>query len=149
MTYKRNNSKGRKKLEDTDVESLDMDDIEDEGFFEGDVDFGTPLMSFSFGGDNVMESKEVNTQSTTLAFSSNDSAVPANQNTTAPPKGLTPPIDGEYFTVKRCYQYRPSTIRELNELKANHADITAYLNTILDEAILFYYDHVMSMKQRN
>ena len=54
--------------------------------------------------------------------------------------GSTPPIDGEPFDVKRCYNFRKSTIRKLNELKAKHPDVNAYLSTILDAAINLYYD---------
>ena len=32
-------------------------------------------------------------------------------------RGLTPKIDGEAFDVKRCYQFRASTIKKLNQLK--------------------------------
>ena len=61
---------------------------------------------------------------------------------------MTPFINGEQFTLKRCYQFRPSTVRKLNELKANHSDVNAYLNTILDEAILFYHKHVFNESEK-
>ena len=53
--------------------------------------------------------------------------------------GVTPPIDGEYFTIQRCYKLRPSTLRKLNEIKANHKDVNIYMNTLIDEIINFYY----------
>lgn len=56
--------------------------------------------------------------------------------------GVTPPIDGEYFTIKRGYKLRPSTLRRLNEIKAGHRDINIYMNTIVDEAINYYYESV-------
>ena len=70
--------------------------------------------------------------------------MPEEQILKALPKGLTPLINGEQFTLKRCYQFRSSTVRKLNELKANHSDVNAYLNTILDEAILYYYNHIFN-----
>jgi hypothetical protein len=45
------------------------------------------------------------------------------------------------FRYKRCYQFRESTVRMLNELKAAHPDVNVYLNTILDEAIRHYYKY--------
>lgn len=56
--------------------------------------------------------------------------------------GITPPIDGEYFTINRGYKLRPSTVRKLNEIKAGHRDINIYMNTIVDEAINHYYEDV-------
>ncbi|MEQ8198280.1 MAG: hypothetical protein ABRQ27_09785 [Clostridiaceae bacterium] len=44
--------------------------------------------------------------------------------------------------MKRTYAFTKSTIRKLNELKARHPDVNAYLSTILDEAINYYYEHV-------
>lgn len=68
----------------------------------------------------------------------------AKDKTSEAPKGVVPPVDGEYFTLKRCYQMRPSTIRKLSEIKARHSNVNAYLSTILDEAILHYYEHIVS-----
>ena len=56
--------------------------------------------------------------------------------------GTTPPIDGEYFTIKRGYKLRPSTVRRLHEIKAGHSDINIYMNTIIDKAINHYYEEV-------
>ncbi|MBN1065460.1 hypothetical protein [Clostridium botulinum] len=58
------------------------------------------------------------------------------------PKGLTTPIDGELFNIKRSYQFRSSTLRKLIELKSKDPDINIYLNQIIDKAICFYYDHI-------
>ena len=126
----------------SEVESLDCDEIEDEGFIEGDVDFGTPIMAFSFG---VNTESKVNIEPVTTA-----PAVPPVEVTTKPaesfintaPRGVTPPIDGEYFTVNRSYQMRPSTVRKLTELKAKHPDINVCLNSILDDAISHYYNYI-------
>ena len=56
--------------------------------------------------------------------------------------GMTTPIDGEAFSIKRGYQFRPSTIKKLNELKANSDNINIYFNEIIDAAICYYYDAV-------
>ena len=56
--------------------------------------------------------------------------------------GTTPPIDGEYFTIKRGYKLRPSTVRRLHEIKAGHSNINIYMNTIIDKAINHYYEEV-------
>lgn len=58
------------------------------------------------------------------------------------PKGITPPIAGEVFDIKRGYTFRKSTVRKLNELKAAHPDVNVYLSTIIDDAINHYYNYV-------
>ena len=42
--------------------------------------------------------------------------VPDNRTLKAEPNGITPPIDGEYFVIKRGFIFRKSTVRMLNEL---------------------------------
>lgn len=66
-----------------------------------------------------------------------------NRKGKAAPNGITPPVNGETFDIKRTYAFRKSTIRKLNELKAAHADVNVYLSTILDEAITEYYNQVL------
>lgn len=58
--------------------------------------------------------------------------------------GITPPIDGEMFDIKRSYTFRQSTVRKLNELKAIHPDINVYMNTIVDAAINYYYNYIIN-----
>ena len=60
--------------------------------------------------------------------------------------GVTPPVDGEYFEVKRTFVFRRSTVRMLNRLKAEHEDENVYLSSIVDEALRFYYGHVFEEK---
>lgn len=67
-----------------------------------------------------------------------------NRANTGSARGLTPEIDGERLCIKRSYQYRESTLRKLNELKAVHPDVNVYLNTIIDAAINHYYDYIMN-----
>jgi hypothetical protein len=60
------------------------------------------------------------------------------------PNGITPPVDGEHFEVKRTFVFRRSTIRILNQLKASHPKENAYLSSIIDSALLHYYNHIFS-----
>ena len=61
--------------------------------------------------------------------------------------GITPPVDGEYFDVKRTFIFRRSTVRMLNRLKDEHVDENVYLSSIVDEALRFYYGHVFEEKE--
>ena len=129
------------------VESLDFNDFEEDGFIEGDFNVGKTIASFSFGAS--LE-EQVNTTSSAPSVDNNmPSAAPqalSSLGFRTSQRGLTPTVDGEFYSVKRCYQFRPSTLRKLNELKANNSDYNVYLNTIIDQAILFYYDHVFAEK---
>lgn len=62
--------------------------------------------------------------------------------------GVTPPVDGEFFTIKRTYTLRKSTVKMLNHIKALDDDINVYMNTLVDEAIRHYYDHILN-KSKN
>ncbi len=62
-------------------------------------------------------------------------------------RGLTPPINGEKFDIKRSYQFRASTLKKLNQLKGESSDINIYLNEIIDAAVCFYYDSVFNNKK--
>jgi hypothetical protein len=62
-----------------------------------------------------------------------------NRTLRTQPYGATPPVNGESFEIKRTFLFRYSTIRLLNKLKAEHEDVNAYLSSIVDEAIRFYY----------
>ena len=58
------------------------------------------------------------------------------------PCGRTPPVDGESFDMVRCYTLRRSTVRILSKIKVIHQDDNVYLNTIVDEAIRYYYEYL-------
>lgn len=60
--------------------------------------------------------------------------------------GMTTPVNGEAFSIKRGYQFRPSTIKKLTEIKANSDNINIYYNEIIDAAICYYYDAVFNNK---
>lgn len=55
---------------------------------------------------------------------------------------ITPPIDNEPFIYKRCYKFRESTLRMMNDIKAKHPDVNVYFNTIIDEAVRYYYKNI-------
>ena len=130
----------RKNKSTSDIECLDECDIDDEGFIEGDLDLGKVVSSFSFG----TASKDNN-----LSIQSPSNEILAAENQTYPsaPRGLTPPINGENFTIKRSYTMRPSTVRKLNALKAEHADVNVLYNTIVDMAITHYYNYIFNEKK--
>lgn len=71
-----------------------------------------------------------------------------NENFSAPKNGLTPPINGEKFSIKRGYKMRPSTIRKLLEIKAKHPDVNIYMSTVLDKIINYYYDECFLKEKR-
>jgi hypothetical protein len=129
------------------VEYIDACEVEDEGFFEGDVpNLGTPIATFNFGVDLNNANRDLSLNAQPFGAKQEDTLKSERKFTSTAAKGLTPPIDGEHFTLKRGYQFRPSTLRKLNELRAKHPDVNVYLNTILDEAIQHYYDYITNKK---
>ena len=132
------------------------DGINEELSYENSPDKdSTPIKSFSFSSssENKTHSTDKNIES---AHNFNSSQVNISTNngtiTTEPQnlsasqiqkiRGLTPKIDGESFDIKRCYQFRASTIKKLNQLKGESDNINIYLNEIIDAAICFYHDSV-------
>lgn len=130
------------------VENLDADEIEDDGFIEGDVDFGTPIAVFNFGSSSPSEGGGITTLEQNVPAKTTGAAVYNAQTNKISPRGITPPIDGEEFTLKRSYQMRPSTVRKLSELRAKHPDVNVYLNSILDAAITHYYIFIMQEEKK-
>jgi hypothetical protein len=119
----------------SDTEALQVDDFGDDGFIEGDFKNMQTVASFSFGATSSTPVISFAKPASTL--------IPVEQSYKTTPRGITPPVDGEQFTMKRSYQLRPSTLRKLNELKAKHPDVNVYLNTIVDAAIHHYYDFII------
>ena len=119
------------------------EDFDESGFDV--VPLGSPVSNFSFCSDTAEEDSSKN-----IHFNKNAKDILFNKKTNEKlidnrygkptANGATPPIDGEAFDIKRCYNFRKSTIRKLNELKAKHPDVNAYLCTILDEAINVFYN---------
>lgn len=73
---------------------------------------------------------------------SNKNNLPDHRTLKANPNGRTPPVDGEIFDMLRTYSLRRSTVRILSKIKAIHSDDNVYLNTIVDEAIRYYYEYL-------
>lgn len=124
------------------VESLDFYIDEEDGFIEGDAAPGNVLSSFSFTSE--LEPALAETPTIINAFEFNASkplveAIVDNRKTKTEPNSATPFIEGEAYTVNRFYKLRYSTAKMLNEIKAAHADVNVYMNTIVDEAIRYYY----------
>jgi hypothetical protein len=111
---------------------------EENGFIE--LLSGTPVATFNFNTD---DSFNPNPQQNLVLEKNEAKSSPLIDNRIGKQSfnGITPSIDGEAFKYKRCYQFRESTVRMLNELKAAHPDVNVYLNTILDEAIRHYYKY--------
>jgi hypothetical protein len=95
------------------------------------------IASFSFGkpdaSQNFIESKS----------SSEDNIFPSAN---AASSGEYPTIEDESFSIKRGYQFKPSAIRKLYELKTLHPNVDVYLNIILDEAIQHFYNYIVNEK---
>ncbi|WP_160692685.1 hypothetical protein [Clostridium sp. C2-6-12] len=155
-----------------DFEFDEDDDIEVCNFSEGEpILEGTLLRSFVFD-DSTDEPIEVDLTSANAApIGTKTSNIEANENSTnetasnlnnketsskpkakeditdyrfskSNPLGRTPPVDGEAFDMVRSYTLRRSTVRILSKIKAIHLDDNVYLNTIVDEAIRHYYEHL-------
>lgn len=161
MTFGSGNANSSSNVESVDV--FYTDNREEAGFIEGEPKVKNTVATFNFAMNNekegrssapvdteakkpiseVVETKKqipepVETKKTAFEF------ITASKSSKAGLKGLTPPIGGENFSVKRGYQFRPSTLRKLNELKTKHPDLDVYLNTIIDAAILHYYNYIMN-----
>ena len=60
------------------------------------------------------------------------------------PLGIVIEVNEEQPSIRRTYVLRKSTIRKLNELKSCHPDINAYISTIVDVAIDYYYNYIIN-----
>ena len=132
------------------------DDINDNLVYEGAPIGGETIKTFSFNSesenkghntDPIIESAHnFNISQDNNSSTNNKTSSIEPQNLSASPvqniRGLTPKIDGEDFYVKRCYQFRASTIKKLNQLNGESDNINIYLNEIIDAAICFYHDSV-------
>lgn len=140
MTFGSGNANSSSSVESVDV--FYTDNREEVGFIEGEPKVKNAVATFSFATDNKKD-LSTSTPAATVPMQLLPDTVPMLSKA-AGLRGLTPPIDGESFSVKRGYRFRPSTLRKLNELKTKHPDLNVYLNTILDAAILHYYNYIMS-----
>jgi len=140
------------------------DGFNDDLIYEGAPTDATSIMTFSF--NPVDENKTHSTDtiesahgdisqdgdiSKDIKFSQDNKTITQEpQNPSAPlaPKirGLTPKINDEGFDIKRCYQFRASTLKKLNQLKGESDNFNIYLNEIIDAAICYYHDAVFNKK---
>ncbi|KRU25938.1 hypothetical protein VT91_12000 [Clostridium sporogenes] len=129
---------------DKEIERLDAYEDDDYDCFEENIE-GKLLKGFSFSNDFDANSNE-NIHGRNISNINIKAVDPIvdNRKNTGVVNGVTPPVDGEPFTIKRTYLFRESTIRKLNQLKANSDNINIYLNTIVDAAINHYFQCVIN-----
>jgi hypothetical protein len=128
------------------INFLDACDDEDDGFIEGGITNEKVLSTFSFGMNTAPQENKSQVLQAPLFQEIKESPNTQNQSYSSVPRGLTPPINGEHFTVKRSYAMRPSTVRKLNALKAEHPDVNVLFNTIVDMAVLHFYNYIFNEK---
>jgi hypothetical protein len=118
--------------------SFDCEEEHENGFSENVEPSGRIISTFSFA-DRTVETKAEVTERSEVSEKLTD-----NRRFQKQSYGITPPVEGEHFEVKRTFVFRRSTVRMLNKLKAEHEDENVYLSSIVDEAVRFYYNHVFS-----
>jgi hypothetical protein len=125
------------------IECLDGE-ADDEGFIEGDIDTGKVFSTFNFGMSAASNANGALVSQPPVQKKAYEMLKGENQPYASAPRGLTPPVNGEPFTIKRSYAMRPSTVRKLNALKAEHPDVNVLFNTIVDMAFSNYYNYMFS-----
>lgn len=157
MSVKNSKVKGEIK-DDFSIEENESSDIFT--FSEGELKLdGTLLKSFSFDSNEelteqpAIPTSQENNSNNTLNLTSciNPSTyddkdykkeILDHRTLKVNPNGRTPSVDGEAFDMVRSYTLRRSTVRILSKIKAIHIDDNVYLNTIVDEAIRYYYEYL-------
>jgi len=152
MTIKNSKSKGELK-DDFSANENESTDIFT--FSEGELKLeGTLLKSFSFDSEEEPIEQSISSPSALITPPSNSTSnkstfdsdnnkeISDHRTLKANPNGRTPSIDGEAFDMVRSYTLRRSTIRILSKIKVIHSDDNIYLNTIVDEAIRYYYEYL-------
>ena len=102
---------------------------------------GDFISLFSIEDNTPNKNKSESTLKDNIPLPSNNTLLD-NRKGKSTANGITPPIDGEYFNIKRGYCMRKSTVVMLNELKASHPNINVYMNSIVDAAISHYYNFI-------
>jgi hypothetical protein len=128
----------------------DDENVEENGLIGGDVEFSKDAVAtFSFANDTAdLSTPNIQSQSEAAPENKNEikelkfNELIDNRKQQTQPYGITPPVAGEHFEVSRTFKFRRSTVRLLNRLKAEHQDENAYLSSIVDEAIRYYYEHI-------
>jgi hypothetical protein len=128
------------------IEALDLEEDEEDGFTDGTVHIGKPLMTFSFAPTPQVQA--ISSAAAKPAMISRDN-FSGKKFFNPRQRGATPAVEGEDFALIRSYKLRPSTMKKLNEIKARHSNVNVYLNTIVDEAISFYYEHLFSRNAKS
>jgi hypothetical protein len=105
------------------------EDVEENGFLEGEIDFTkfSPVASFSFVSDNtesnaakaLKQSPEALLKAQPEIKETEPYELVDNRRLQTQLNGIAPPIDGEYFEVSRTFKFRRSTVRMLNRLKGS------------------------------
>ena len=157
MTLKKAKRKGEIKDDFSIDENESMDICT---FSEGELQLeGTLLKSFSFDTDgepnehmvsssHVENTVPLNLTSNKSNSSTNDKKENLDHRTLkSNPNGRTPSVDGEAFDMVRSYTLRRSTVRMLSKIKVLHSDDNVYLNTIVDEAIRYYYKYLKNINE--
>jgi hypothetical protein len=152
--------KSKSKFEIKDDFSINDDEaIDVSEFCDGEAKIeGELLRSFSFdSSDEPIEvfanstSTKSSTSTTAKVISTNDNSfsntarnkdILDHRTLKSHPNGRTPSVDGEIFDMVRTYTLRRSTVRILSKIKVIHEDDNVYLNTIVDEAIRYYYEYL-------
>jgi hypothetical protein len=133
------------------VECLDFYDEEEGGFIEGNALSENVLSSFSFTSEPEPTSPEASNAVKAFEFNVSSPAAETlidNRKFKTEANTATPAIEGEAYTISRFYKLRYSTAKMLNEIKAAHDDVNVYMNTIVDEAIRYYYSFLFE-KEKN
>ena len=143
---------GRKKSNNFSVERLDCDEefVDDSDSMQY-IDYSSSaIATFSFVNDSVVAAEPTSQQQTLVTTEPRNSPnvkgpnpekLPDNRTQRKQPYGITPPVDGEHFELKRTFVFRKSTVKMLNKLKAEHEDENVYLSSIVDEAIRYYFEN--------
>ncbi|OOM74218.1 hypothetical protein [Clostridium sp. BL-8] len=135
------------------------DELDVSEFCDGEAKIeGELLRSFSFDSSDEPIEVFTNSSSTKDSTSTPAKVISTNANSfnkathkedvldhrtlNVNPNGRTPSIDCEAFDMVRSYTLRRSTVRILSKIKVIHEDDNVYLNTIVDEAIRYYYEYL-------
>ena len=114
-----------KKNDDT-IENLSSEEDTEIGFVDNPIIIGKKVASFCFK-DTVEheEATDINKEKSHISISQKEP------------------------TFKRCYMLKKSTIRKVDELKAQHPSITTYVSEIVEAAINYYYYYVFNSENSN
>ncbi|MFW2491573.1 hypothetical protein ACN077_23885 [Clostridium chromiireducens] len=162
-------SEGEAKIEGTLLKSFSFDsddELVEEPIISPDSSiaaagaFNISETSNKLADNNTMVETNISYNDSSSEFTKNEVSLPHNKSSIksepkkevldhrtlkANPSGRTPPVDGEIYDMVRTYTLRRSTVRILSKIKAIHSNDNVYLNTIVDEAIRYYYEYLKSM----